>query len=126
MASKNYTVKATKNGNYWHLDIDGLPQGTQVRRLSEAQDAVADLVSIFTDVPAHDVTVDVRIQLPENVASIRKEADELFEQARASNALAAERSRQAAKLLKEQGMTLKEIGQALDISYQRAAQLVSA
>ncbi|WP_237220688.1 hypothetical protein [Rothia nasimurium] len=126
MASKNYTVKATKNGNYWHLDIDGLPQGTQVRRLSEAQDAVADLVGIFTDVPAHDVTVDVRIQLPENVASIRKEADELFEQARTSNALAAERSRQAAKLLKEQGMTLKEIGQALDVSYQRAAQLVSA
>ncbi|WP_237208714.1 hypothetical protein [Rothia nasimurium] len=126
MATKNYTVIATKNGNYWHLDIDGLPQGTQVRRLSEAQETVADLVSIFTDVPAHDVTVDVRIQLPENVASIRKEADELFEQARISNALAAERSRQAAKLLKEQGMTLKEIGQALDVSYQRAAQLVSA
>lgn len=126
MATKNYTVIATKNGNYWHLDIDGLPQGTQVRRLSEAQETVADLVSIFTDVPAEDVTVDVRIQLPENIASIRKEADELFEKARASNALAAERSRQAAKLLKEQGMTLKEIGQALDISYQRAAQLVSA
>lgn len=126
MSITTYTVKATKSGAFWHLDIIGLPHGTQVRKLSEAQDAVADLANVFMDIPVEDIAIDLRIQLPDNVVAIREEADRLFEQAKESNALAAEKSRLAARLLKEQGMTLKEIGQALDVSYQRAAQLVAA
>lgn len=126
MTQAVYKVDATKSGKYWHLDIEGLPQGTQVLRLADAKDAVADLVNIFTNVAVEEVDIDLHIQLPQDVTQIRAEADRLFEQAKASNALAAEKSRQAARLLKQQGLTYKEIGQVLDISYQRAAQLITA
>lgn len=124
--TQTYKVAATKSGKYWHLDVEGLPQGTQVLKLSEAKEAVADLANIFTGVEVEDVDINLHIQLPEDVAAIRAEANRLFEQAKESNALAAEKSRLAARLLKERGMTLKEIGQALDVSYQRVAQLVAA
>lgn len=126
MSTTTYPVQATKSGAFWHLEVEGLPQGTQVRKLSEAKDAVADLANIFTGEAVENVNIDLRIQLPEDVAAIREEAHKLFEQAKESNALAAEKSRLAARLLKEQGMTLQEIGQALDVSYQRVAQLVAA
>lgn len=122
---KTYKTTAIKSGKYWHLDIEGFIQGTQARTLAEAEEMAKDFINGMTDEALEDISIDLRIQLPENIAEVRAEAERLFEQAKLSNALAAERSRQAAKMLREQGLTLKDIGQVLDVSYQRAAQLVA-
>lgn len=122
---KTYKTTAIKSGKYWHLDIEGFIQGTQARTLAEAEEMAKDFINGMTDEALENIAIDLTIQLPEEVAEVRADAERLFEQAKLSNALAAERSRQAAKMLREQGLTLKDIGQVLDVSYQRVAQLVA-
>lgn len=122
---KTYKTTAIKSGKYWHLDIEGFIQGTQARSLAEAEEMAKDFISGMNDEALEEITIDLKIQLPEDIAEVRAEAEHLFKQAKLSNSLAAEKSRQAAKMLKQQGLTLKDIGQVLDISYQRAAQLVA-
>lgn len=122
---KNYSVKAIRSGKYWHLEIEGLSQGTQARTLDEAGDMATDLIHIVTGEALENIRVSVLPQLPDDIAEIQDEAKKLFAQAKETNALAAAKSRTVAHLLREQGLTYKDIGKVLDISYQRAAQLAS-
>ena len=83
-----------------------------------------DLIVIMDDVPAESFDLEVTITLP---AEIRAELDrsaELREQAARSQAQAAQLARRAAKRLREQGLPLQDVGQALGVSFQRAKQLI--
>jgi DNA-directed RNA polymerase specialized sigma24 family protein len=71
-----------------------------------------------------DLTID--IALPDEVTTHLKQAEQLREQSRQAQASAAAQLRQAARLLTEQGMSLRDVGAALGVSYQRAHQLVSS
>ena len=83
-----------------------------------------DLIVIMDDVPAESFDLEVTITLP---AEIRAELDrsaELREQAARNQAQAAQLARRAAKRLREQGLPLQDVGQALGVSFQRAKQLI--
>ncbi|MGH3973534.1 MAG: hypothetical protein ACRDS9_09430, partial [Pseudonocardiaceae bacterium] len=64
--------------------------------------------------------------LPDEVTMHLKQAEQLREQSRQAQACAAAEVRQAARLLAEQGMSLRDVGTALGVSYQRAHQLISS
>lgn len=82
------------------------------------------LIVIMDDVPAESFDLEVTITLP---AEIRAELDrsaELREQAARNQAQAAQLARRAAKRLREHGLPLQDVGQALGVSFQRAKQLI--
>jgi hypothetical protein len=78
----------------------------------------------MTDVPADSFGLDVHLTLPAEVQADLDRSSALRAEAARSQALAAQLSRQAACRLREQGLTLREIGQAFQVSFQRAKQLV--
>ncbi len=84
-----------------------------------------DLIVIMTGADPASFTLDVQIELPAHVRHELDESAALREHAARDQREAAARTRRAARWMHEQGMPLRDIGQVLGVSYQRAHQLVS-
>lgn len=124
-------VRVERGGRYWLVHVVELDRWTQARTLRDiepmARDLVATMAGVAPDSAAPDsfgLTTD--IALPDEVTTHLKLAAQLREQSRQAQASAAAEIRQAARLLAEQGMSLRDVGAALGVSYQRAHQLVSS
>lgn len=121
-----YRVNASRDGKFWFLHVIELDRYTQARNLAEVDEMARDLVHIVTGEPEDDIDLIVEIEIPEHVRQARAEAERLRKVAEESNAQAAEKSREAARLLRAEGVTVRELGTILGISYQRAQQLYKA
>ena len=118
-------VDVERDGRFWFVTVDGIGHSTQARNLAEVEPMARDLISVMTDVPADSFTLDIGIHIPEAIQErLRRTAELRSESARLQSEAAAE-SRLAARALADEGLTLRDIGTTLGISYQRAAQLVS-
>lgn len=122
---KTYTARATREGRYWLLEIDGVGT-TQARSLREAPDMARSLISVLTRTPESRVRVAVTPELPEalqrEVAAARAAVAELS----AQQALAARKSRSAARHLVHQlGLSGRDAAAVLGISPQRVSQLIA-
>ncbi|GAA2224389.1 hypothetical protein N1031_00325 [Herbiconiux moechotypicola] len=121
-----YTAHVTREGKWWMIrvpEIDGL---TQARRLSEASVMAADYIALVTEAPADSVEVDLVVDsigevdvahTLEGIRSTRSEAAQLEEKARRETALLARR-------LADERVPVRDIGSMLNVSFQRAHQLV--
>ncbi|WEV69702.1 hypothetical protein OZX73_02135 [Bifidobacterium sp. ESL0775] len=118
----SYSVTVEPDEKYWILTIPGVGV-TQARTLSEVDTMARDLIEIMTG--DRDFAIKQEMRFPEEVEAHLEAMKRYREQSRQANALAARESRKAAKGLRKVGLTLRQIGQALGISYQRAGQLVN-
>jgi hypothetical protein len=75
-------------------------------------------------VPVESVEVQLRVDLPESVQAHLKAAARLRDEADAARSEAAAEVRRAARELASRGFSLRDIGTMLDVSHQRAHQLV--
>ncbi|MHA3683517.1 hypothetical protein ACXR2T_06525 [Leucobacter sp. HY1910] len=123
----HFTVHAERSGKWWVLQADEAPGAiTQVRRLSEA-DEIIEAISFVTELPEHEITISVVPVLPVAVEAQLSEASRLREIAKQSQSAAAAAARAAARQLHEEfHMSVREIGEVLGVSYQRAHQLTRA
>lgn len=121
---KTYRAEIERDGWFWRVRVPHIDRSTQARSLSEAEAMVRDLVAIMTDVPQNSFDVDMKIILPEDVQLELDQSVALREQAKRSQAEAARLARDAAHRLRTLGLSLRDIGQALGVTFQRAKQLV--
>lgn len=124
--SNDYTIKVTRDGAFWFIDIPQIDGATQARRLDEVEEMARDYISEYLEIPAETIHLTISYELPALAQvhldeALRLRADELAARAQASREY-----RAAAKTLSDEGLTLREIGALLDVSYQRAQQLVSS
>ena len=121
---KTYQAEIERDGRFWRVRVPDIDRSTQARSLSEAEVMVRDLIAIMTDVPQNSFAVDMKIILPEDVQLELDQSQVLREQAKQSQAEAARLARDAAHRLHVLGLSLRDIGQALGVTFQRAKQLV--
>jgi hypothetical protein len=119
-----YRAEVERDGRFWRVRVPDIDRSTQARSLSEAEAMVRDLIAIMTDVPQNSFDVDMRIILPEDVQIELDQSQILREQAKQSQAEAARLARDAAHRLHTLGLSLRDIGRALGVTFQRAKQLV--
>ena len=119
-----YRAEVERDGRFWSVRVPDIDRSTQARSLSEAEALIRDLIAIMTDVPQNSFDVDLRIILPEDVQIELDESQVLREQAKQSQAEAARLARDAAHRLHTLGLSLRDIGRALGVTFQRAKQLV--
>lgn len=119
-----YRAEVERDGRFWRVRVPDIDRSTQARSLSEAEAMVRDLIAIMTDVPRNSFDVDMRIILPEDVQIELDQSQVLREQAKQSQAEAARLARDAAHRLHDLGLSLRDIGRALGVTFQRAKQLV--
>jgi hypothetical protein len=121
-----YTARVTREGKWWMVavpEIDGL---TQARRLGEADLMAQELIAVTLGVPRESIEIALVVEsvgavdVEDRLAEIRRtksEAEGLEAKARAETvALARE--------LADQKVPVRDIGSMLDVSFQRAHQLI--
>lgn len=121
-----YTVTAERSSKWWVLQAVEAPGAiTQVSRLDQA-DTIREAIAFVTGEPEAEITITVVPVLAAVAQAHIERAYELRELAESSNREAAIETRAAARALKDAGLTLRDVGSIMDVSYQRAHQLVSS
>ncbi|WP_136314237.1 hypothetical protein [Actinomyces procaprae] len=125
--SRTFVLKAERGiGNWWVLEVPEVGAVSQVRRLDQARDEMREAVAYLAGIPESEVDFDVQTTLPADYVEHMAEARRLREQADAATRRAADESRAAARVLREGGLTLREVGMLMGVSHQRVAQLLDA
>lgn len=122
-----YTVTAERSGKWWVLQCVEVPGAiSQVARLDQA-DQIKEAIAFVAGVPEADVEITVKPVLPELARKHIERARRLRVQAVRANSESAEETRIAAKVLHEDlALTLRDVGVVMEVSYQRAHQLVKS
>lgn len=121
-----YRVEVRRGDRWWVLSVPEIPAAhSQARTLAEAEPTARDLIAVMLEVPADSFGLDVHVTLPADVAAHLRRSAELREDSARAQAEAAAEVRCAAQQLRASGLPLRDIGQALGVSYQRAHQLVN-
>jgi DNA-directed RNA polymerase specialized sigma24 family protein len=121
---KAYRVDVDRDGRYWRVRVPQVQRSTQARHLREVEQMARDLIGVMQDVPPDSFELDVHIKLPSDIDQELARSAKLREQASNAQTEAARLSREAARRLYDQGLPLRDIGQILGVSFQRAKQLV--
>lgn len=120
---KEFTALAWREGKWWVADVPGVG-ATQARRLADLRARLTDMLATALQCEPEQVHVDVRLRLPDDVRSALDRAAQLRVEAAAAQREAAAAVRKAAASLHAEGVTVRDIGTALGVSYQRAHQLL--
>jgi hypothetical protein len=126
---KTYDVVAERDGAWWAIEvIRGLPKNrvvfTQARRINDIDATARDAIALLLNVAPNSFDVVIEHRLPSGLqehVDLYARAEELDIVVRSESADA--RSRAAAGLVAA-GLTLRETGKLLGVSFQRVKQLV--
>lgn len=121
---KTYHAQVDRDGNVWRVRVPEVQRSTQARNLREVEPMARDLIAIMDEVSADSFSLEVTIVLPAEVQEELERSAALREEAARSQAAAAAAARRAARGLRDQGLPLHDVGQALGVSFQRAKQLI--
>jgi predicted RNase H-like HicB family nuclease len=118
-------VELGQSGRWWVLSVPDVPGAhSQARRLNQVEDVARDLISLMTDAKPDSFAMHVDVKLPEVVRRDLERSAALRAEAARAQSEAAQLSRHAAALLHDRGLPLRDVGQVLGVSFQRAKQLV--
>lgn len=123
---KTFEVSVTRDGPWWMVRIPELDGLTQARRLSEVEEMAASYVAMTLDIPRGSFAVSVAVESVDGieVASVLRTIRADKQEARRLEREAAEAAGLLAKQLNSHGVPLRDVGTILQISHQRAHQLV--
>jgi hypothetical protein len=121
---KVYLAEVDRDGTVWRVRVPEVRRTTQARNLREVEPMARDLIAIMEDVRPDSFNVKVRVNLPAEVRAELERSADLREQAARNQAEAAALARRAARHLRDQGLPLRDVGQVLGVSFQRAKQLI--
>lgn len=123
---KMFTVTAERGASgAWVLECGELGVVSQTRRLDRAEDEVTEAIAFQSGFKPDEFGIEVVPILPAEVETLRRRADDLGAKAKAASDEAAAARSALARKLKDEGFTLREMGQVLGVSYQRASELAA-
>ena len=126
MGRKVYTAKAVRSGDWWAVTVEGM-RGvhTQARRLDQVDEMARDALALMLDVDPQAFDVIVRPQLSAVQQGVLAQLAVAQKQLRDAQTAAAQGMAAAAtELVHSQGLTLRDAGSILGVSFQRVGQLV--
>lgn len=121
---KTYRATVHRVGDWWAIDIADLPFGhTQAKRLDQAEAMARDLIAGLTDAPEDSFQVQLLTLTPSTLSDVVSEATV----ARSAAARAEEDAHVATKCavdaMTSAGLTVRDIGALLGITFQRVQQI---
>jgi len=125
---KVYDITVTREGKWWMIDAPAVEGLTQARRLSEIKDMAVSLIAVTLDVPASQVGVNIVAMLVDGTDLVerRQKIDTEREAARDAEAKVAALTMDLVRRLDADHVPLRDIGEAVGVSFQRVHQLLNA
>lgn len=107
----NYDVLVQPDGRYWYVQVPAIERSTQAKGLDDIEPMAKDLITVMND--DDNPELKVTFVLPKQA---KQHVTEMFRQreiAKKANAQAAAESRLAARALRNEGLTYRQIGALL-------------
>lgn len=120
---KTYHADVTRDGRFWSIRIPDLDRSTQALRYKDVSVMAAELVEIMTGLGNDDYDLELKVRLPSAVEDHLARAEVLRAEAERKRAEAAAESRAAVRELLASGVSQREAGELLGLSFQRVNQL---
>lgn len=124
---KTYTVTTERSGGWWAFSVPEIP-GThgQARRLEQVRDEARDVISMMLDAEPDSFDISLSIKLDPRIEHALDEAKAARQEVDTYQRVAQEKLRLAAEQIKEVGgLSIRDIGSLLDVSFQRISQILS-
>lgn len=122
---KTFQVNVTRERGWWMIAIPELDRLTQAKTLDKVDTMARDLIALWVDQPPDSFDVEVHVDIPatfrrglDRARELRDEAEDLREKA-ASEARSVARS-----MADDLGMSVRDIGRVMHLSFQRVQQLL--
>ena len=125
--SPGYRVEAVRSGDWWAITVPDL-RGvfSQAKRLSRVEATAREAIAMMLDINESEVgPIDVQVQPPDEVVVLLDEVHHSVSIAEEATATAASARREAARVLSDAGMPMRDIGQLLGVSHQRVSQILA-
>lgn len=123
--TKTYRAFASREERFWLLSIPELDIVTQARTLDRAEATVRDVIAVWLDVPADSFAVEVEPRLDDKWMRLLRETREARSDAERASARASELLRTSVSTMRAAGLTAREVGSLVGVSYQRVQQLLA-
>ena len=123
---RTYRATAERDGSSWIIRIPDIGRSTQARRLDQADDMARDLIAVMTDEDPSSFDVEIHAELDPHLGRLVQIAVERTASARHEQLMASLASRAAARALTQGGLTVRDAGRLLGVSYQRVQQLLAS
>lgn len=121
-----YTATAHRAAGWWIVQCDQHPGAlSQVHRLDQAAAVHREAIAFVVGVPADEVEVEVRPEIPEQVTAHLRRAEEAAAQAQRATAQERAERAAAARAARDAGLTVRDIGAVMGVSFQRAQQILA-
>lgn len=134
-----YQVNVTRDERWWMIEVpelDGItgPDGavnlstiTQARRLADVPNEARDFICTITDKAPSEVNINININVDD--INVTDRANKVASDKEAAEHLAAAAQAEAKELARDlaaAGIAVRDVGEVLGVSFQRAQQLISA
>jgi DNA-directed RNA polymerase specialized sigma subunit len=123
---KTYHADVTRDGKFWLIRVREIDRSTQALRYKDVAAMASDLIEIMEDLRSDEYDLHLSVQLPSSVKDHQARAEVLREEAQRKQAEAAAESRAAVQELLALGLSQREAGDVLGVSFQRVSQLAKS
>jgi DNA-directed RNA polymerase specialized sigma subunit len=123
---KTYHAEVTRDGKFWLIRIPEIGRSTQALRYKDVPVMASELIEIMEGISADAYNLHLDVVLPSEVKDHLARAEVLREEAAHKQSEAAAESRAAVRELLSQGLSQREAGEVLGLSFQRVSQLVNS
>jgi hypothetical protein len=123
---KTYHADVTRDGKFWLIRVREIDRSTQALRYKDVTAMAGDLIEIMEDLRSDEYDLHLTVQLPSSVKDHQARAEVLREEAQRKQAEAAAESRAAVQELLALGLSQREAGDILGVSFQRVSQLAKS
>ena len=124
MTGRRFDVRASREGDWWFLEVEGVQGGfSQARRLDQVDATVRDLLSVLLDIPTGEIDLRVQVEWPPELREASRRAGRARQKAELARDAATVEMRRAASAAVEAGFTVRDVAELLDVSPQRVSQL---
>lgn len=126
MEMRTYQIKTERSGNWWAFSIPDIPGAFgQAKRLDQVRTEARDVVAMMLEVDEDSFGLELDVKLDPETEHMLSEAKNARAQLEKFQSIAAERSRKAAERLRSNtGLSTRDIGSLLGISFQRVSQVL--
>lgn len=125
MTTYRVTAERTPTG-WWALEVPEVGAVSQVRRIDQIEDEMREAVAYLAGVDESEVQFEIDPVLSPELQARAAEVRSLHAAAEEASARAAAASREVARSLRAQGLSVRDVGTVMDVSPQRVSQLTSA
>lgn len=123
---KTYHADVTRDGKFWLIRVREIDRSTQALHYKDVAAMASDLIEIMEDLRSDEYDLHLTVQLPSSVKDHQARAEVLREEAQRKQAEAAAESRAAVQELLALGLSQREAGDVLGVSFQRVSQLAKS